>query len=73
MDTEDSLFGMQSQCDDEYSICSQSISDTKLQLEGESMDDSQEFCLDFDSYSDMRVNHNFDNDSEPVVEEGTLI
>jgi len=37
------------------------------------VDDSQEFCLDFDNDSDMGVNHNFDNDSEQVVEEGILI
>ena len=48
MDTghvEDSLFGIQSLCDDdEYSACSQLISDTKLQLEDHDiMNDFQDF------------------------------
>ena len=34
------------------------------------MDDSQEFCLVFDNDSDMGVNHNFDNVSKQVDEEG---
>ena len=46
---------MQSQCDDEYSECSQPLSDAKLQLEDDIMDDSQYFCLDFDNDSDTGV------------------
>lgn len=39
------------------------------------MNDSQDFCLDFDNDSDTRVNHNFEYDSEQVAiaEEVTLI
>ena len=51
-------------------------SDTKLQLENHDiMNDSQDFCLDFDNDSDTRVNHNFEYDSEQVAiaEEVTLI
>ena len=51
-------------------------SDTKLQLEDHDiMNDSQDFCLDFDNDSDTRVNHNFEYDSEQVAiaEEPTLI
>ena len=51
-------------------------SDTKLQLEDhDNMNDSQDFCLDFDNDSDTRVNHNFEYDSEQVAiaEEVTLI
>ena len=50
-------------------------SDTKLQLENHDiMNDSQDFCLDFDNDSDTRVNHNFEYDSEQVAiaEEVTL-
>ena len=50
--------------------------DTKLQLEDHDiMNDSQDFCLDFDNDSDTRVNHNFKCDSEQVAiaEEVTLI
>ena len=54
---------MQSQCDDEYSECSQPISDTKLQLEDDNMDDSQDICHQVD----------FDNDSEQVAEQVALI
>ena len=54
---------MQSQCDDEYSECSQPISDNKLQLEDDNMDDSQ----------DIRHQVDFDNDSEQVAEEVALI
>ena len=54
---------MQNQCDDGYSECSQPISDTKLQLEDDNMDDSQ----------DIRHQVDFDNDSEQVAEEVDLI
>ena len=36
------------------------------------MDDSQEFCLDFND-SDIEVNHNFDKESEQVLNEDPLI
>ena len=51
-------------------------SNTKLQMEDyDIMNDSQDFCLDFDNDSDRRVNHNFEFDSEQVAiaEEVTLI
>ena len=51
-------------------------SNTKLQLEDyDIMNDSQDFCLDFDNDSDRTVNHNRLNDSEQVAiaEEVTLI
>ena len=51
-------------------------SDTKLQLEEHDIiSDSQDFCRDFDNDSDMRVNHDFEYDSEQVAEEAwvTLI
>ena len=54
---------MQSHCDDEYSECSEPIRDTKLQLEDNNMDDSQ----------DIRHQVDFDNDSEQVAEEVALI
>lgn len=41
---------------------------SKLQLENHDiMNDSQDFCLDFDNDSDTRVNHNFEYDSEQVA------